>query len=159
MYNEITVLLMLSGYGIVYLFGFFRVQQLYFRKFNPSNANSAVLSLFLSSLIMSSLNLIHISEIAADALRYFIANDSMARGLVFCLLFFLGMWVFSLVLFHASFVLVGVMTRENEADELVKNNLSLALVHSIILLSLSIIIAPSLVKIAADFIPYPKMPY
>ena len=159
MNNEITVLLMLLGYGIVYLFGFFRVQQLYFRKFNLSNANTAVLSLFLSSLIMSSVNLIHISEIAADALRYFMSNDGMMKGLFFCLLFFLGMWIFSLVLFHTSFVLVGVMTRENEADELVKNNFTLALVHSIILLSLSFIISPSLVKIASEFIPYPKMPY
>lgn len=159
MKTEIFVLLMLFGYGIIYVFMFYRLQQFLFRKFNMSNANNAVLILFISSLISASVNLIHIADIAADAFRYFIGAGSYSKGLVYSLLFFVGMWIFSILLFQVSFVIVGAMTRENETDELVKNNMFLALVHSVILLSLSFIISPSLVKLAAGFIPYPEMPF
>ena len=43
--------------------------------------------------------------------------------------------------------------------ELLKNNIELAIIHAVILISLSFVIAPALVKIAAEFIPYPKMPF
>ena len=159
MQTEIIVLLMLLVYGIFYLFACYRVQQLYFRKYNLSDANTAVLTLFLATLVSASVNLVHISDIAADALRFFIGNGTTVKGLFYCLGFFVGMWVFSLILFQLSFVLVGVMTRENETDELLKNNIGLAAVHAIILVSLSFIIAPALVKLASGFIPYPEMPF
>jgi hypothetical protein len=159
MYTEIIVLLMLLGYGILYMFMFYRVQQVYFKKFNLSDANPAVITLFLSSLVSASVNLVHISDIAADALRFFIGAGFFQKGLMYCLFFFAGMWIFSFLLFQVSFVIIGMMTKENETDELIKNNLFLALVHSVILLSLSFIISPALVKLAAGLIPYPKMPF
>ena len=56
-------------------------------------------------------------------------------------------------------MVIGLLTPEKEEDELVKNNIELALIHSIILISLSFIIAPALTQIASEFIPYPKMPF
>jgi hypothetical protein len=56
-------------------------------------------------------------------------------------------------------LIVGFITPENEDDELIKNNIELAILHAVILISLAIMLAPALVKIEAQFIPYPKMPY
>jgi hypothetical protein len=69
------------------------------------------------------------------------------------------MWVFSLLFFRFSFIIVGFLTPENEEDELIKNNIELAVVHAIILIALSFLIAPALIQIASEFIPYPKMPF
>ena len=69
------------------------------------------------------------------------------------------MWLFSLGLFHVSFLITGMLTTESEKDELSKNNIEVALLHSIILISLSFIIAPALTKIASSFIPYPELPF
>ena len=159
MTNEVLVLSMLLALGIIYVFTFYRVQYFFFRKFNIADANNAVLIIFISSLISSSINMVHIADIAADAFRYFIGTESFLKGFLYCLAFFSATWIFSIVLFQVSFVIVGIMTRENEADELIKNNTFLALVHSVILLTLAFIISAALVKIAAGFIPYPQMPF
>jgi len=159
MTNEVLVLSMLLALGIIYVFTFYRVQYFFFRKFNIADANNAVLIIFISSLISSSINMVHIADIAADAFRYFIGTGSYLKGFLYCLAFFSATWIFSIVLFQVSFVIVGIMTRENEADELIKNNTFLALVHSVILLTLAFIISPALVKIAAGFILYPQMPF
>lgn len=74
-------------------------------------------------------------------------------------MFLYGHVDFSFILFHLSFLLIGFITPENENDELSKNNLEIAILHVIILISLTFIIAPALVKIAAEFIPYPEMPF
>ena len=44
-------------------------------------------------------------------------------------------------------------------DELIKNNIELAILHAVILISIAIMLAPALVKIEAQFIPYPKLPF
>jgi hypothetical protein len=51
-----------------------------------------------------------------------------------------------------------MLTAENEDDELMKNNTELAWTHAAIIIILTFVIAPALVNIAADFIPYPKIP-
>ena len=69
------------------------------------------------------------------------------------------MWIFSLVFFRLSFIVVGLLTPENEEDELMKNNIEIAAIHAIILIALSFVISPALIQIASEFIPYPKTPY
>jgi uncharacterized membrane protein YjfL (UPF0719 family) len=69
------------------------------------------------------------------------------------------MWIFSLVFFRFSFLITALLTKEKEEDELIKNNIELALIHAVILIALSYVIAPSLIQIASKFIPYPKLPF
>ncbi len=105
------------------------------------------------------INLIHIADAASDAMLYFLDQDSILKGMLFCTGFFVMAWVFSFVLFRASFYIIGNLTPENEMDELIKNNTEIAWLHTIVIISLTFVIAPALSKIAIALIPYPKLPY
>ena len=159
MKSEIINLLSLLVLGLLYLFFFAKIQHIFFKKLSQTNKNHAVLIVFVASLIAASINLIHISELTANANRFFLKSGDFVNAIVFSLSYFSGMWVFSLILFRLSFFVVGLLTPENEEDELMKNNVELALIHAIILIVLSFVIAPALIQIASEFIPYPKMPF
>jgi hypothetical protein len=156
---EIIDLLILLILGLLYLFFFAKIQHRYFQHLSQPNKNNAVLIVFISSLISASINLIHISDLAADAVRFFLKAGNYGSSILFAFSFFAGMWVFSILLFRLSYLVVGFLTPEKEDDELLKNNIELAIIHAVILISLSFVISPALVKIAAEFIPYPKMPF
>jgi hypothetical protein len=156
---EIVNLAVLFFFGIIYLVAFSKVQEKYFLKFGYPNRPLAVTIVLLGSIIAASVNMIHIAELAAAANRFFIGQSEVLKMLLFSFCFFSGMWIFSFALFHLSFLLVGFITPENESDELSKNNLEIAILHVVILVSLTFIISPALVKIAAEFIPYPEMPF
>ena len=159
MKSEIINLFTLLALGLAYLFFFARVQHRFFLPLSQPRKNNAVLIVFVASLISASINLVHIADLAADAMRFFLSSDNYTSCALFAIGYFVGMWVFSLLLFRLSYLVVGFLTPEKENDELMKNNIEIALMHAVILISLSFIIGPALVKIAAEFIPYPEMPY
>jgi hypothetical protein len=159
MLQELFSLFILLVLGLIYLFFFAKIQHVFFRKLSQPKKNNAVLIVFAASLIAASINLIHIAELTANANRFFLKTEDYFNTLVYSLAYFAGMWVFSLLFFRFSFIIVGLLTPENEEDELIKNNIELAVVHAIILIALSFVIAPALIQIASDFIPYPKMPF
>ena len=75
------------------------------------------------------------------------------------MLFFAGMWIFSYVLFRVTFFITGFLTPESELNELRKNNIEIALVHAIIILVLSFVLAPAITRVAYHFVPYPTLPF
>ena len=156
---QILDLLILLTIGIIYLFFFAKVQHRFFQHLSQPKKNNAVLIVFVASLISASINLVHIAELAADAIRFFLKGSNYGSAILFAVSFFAGMWIFSILLFRLSYLVVGFFTPEKENDELLKNNIELAIIHAVILISLSFVIAPALVKIAAEFIPYPKLPF
>lgn len=156
---ELINLGILFVFGISYLISFSKMQERYFIKFGYPNRPFAVTILLLGSIVAASINMIHIAELAASANRFFIQQSEYFKMLVFALSFFSGMWFFSLALFHISFLLLGFITPEDETAELTKNNLEIALLHVVILIALTFIISPALVKLASEFIPYPEMPF
>lgn len=159
MTKEIINLLILLILGLLYLFFFAKVQHRFFQHLSQPKKNNAVLIVFVASLISASVNLVHIADLAADAVRFFLKAGNYGSSILFAVSFFAGMWIFSILLFRLSYLVVGFLTPEKEEDELLKNNIELAIIHAVILISLSFVIAPALVKIAAEFIPYPKMPF
>lgn len=159
MKSEIINLLALLTLGLAYLFFFAKVQHRFFLPLSQPRKNNAVLIVFVASLISASINLVHIADLAADAMRFFLTANNYGSCALFAIGYFVGMWVFSLILFRLSYLVVGFLTPEKENDELMKNNIEIALMHAVILISLSFIIGPALVKIVAEFIPYPEMPY
>lgn len=159
MKTELINLFVLFTLGISYLVTFSKMQERYFKKFGYPNRPLAATLVLLGSIIAASVNLIHIAELAASANRFFLDQAAYTKMVLFSLCFFSGMWIFSFVLFHLSFLLVGFITPENENDELIKNNLEIALLHVVIIISLTFVISPAVVKIASEFIPYPEMPF
>jgi uncharacterized membrane protein YjfL (UPF0719 family) len=158
MLNEWMDLGTLTILSIFYLFTFARVQSNFFDKYLEEK-NAAILIVFGSSLLAAGINLNHISDTSSDAMRFLISQNEWAKAIGFALLFFAGMWVFSYVLFRIIFFITGFLTPESEINELRKNNIEIALVHAIIILVLSFVLAPAITRIASHFVPYPTLPF
>ncbi|MCE2768735.1 MAG: hypothetical protein LW711_01990 [Saprospiraceae bacterium] len=158
MLNEWMDLGTLTILSIFYLFTFARVQSNFFDKYLEEK-NAAILIVFGSSLLAAGINLNHISDTSSDAMRFLISQNEWAKAIGFALLFFAGMWVFSYVLFRITFFITGFLTPESELNELRKNNIEIALVHAIIILVLSFVLAPAITRVASHFVPYPTLPF
>jgi uncharacterized membrane protein YjfL (UPF0719 family) len=144
--------------SIFYLFTFARVQSNFFDKYLEEK-NAAILIVFGSSLLAAGINLNHISDTSSDAMRFLISQNEWAKAIGFALLFFAGMWIFSYLLFRITFFITGFLTPESELNELRKNNIEIALVHAIIILVLSFVLAPAITRVASHFVPYPTLPF
>jgi len=158
MLNEWMDLGTLTILSIFYLFTFARVQSNFFDKYLEEK-NAAILIVFGSSLLAAGINLNHISDTSSDAMRFLISQNEWAKAIGFALLFFAGMWIFSYVLFRVTFFITGFLTPESELNELRKNNIAIALVHAIIILVLSFVLAPAITRVASHFVPYPTLPF
>ncbi len=158
MLNEWMDLGTLTILSIFYLFTFARVQSNFFDKYLEEK-NAAILIVFGSSLLSAGINLNHISDTSSDAMRFLISQNEWAKAIGFALLFFAGMWIFSYVLFRITFFITGFLTPESELNELRKNNIEIALVHAIIILVLSFVLAPAITRVASHFVPYPTLPF
>jgi uncharacterized membrane protein YjfL (UPF0719 family) len=158
MLNEWMDLGTLTILSIFYLFTFARVQSNFFDKYLEEK-NAAILIVFGSSLLAAGINLNHISDTSSDAMRFLISQNEWAKAIGFALLFFAGMWIFSYVLFRITFFITGFLTPESELNELRKNNIEIALVHAIIILVLSFVLAPAITRLASHFVPYPTLPF
>jgi uncharacterized membrane protein YjfL (UPF0719 family) len=158
MLNEWMDLGTLTILSIFYLFTFARVQSNFFDKYLEEK-NAAILIVFGSSLLAAGINLNHISDTSSDAMRFLISQNEWAKAIGFALLFFAGMWLFSYVLFRITFFITGFLTPESELNELRKNNIEIALVHAIIILVLSFVLAPAITRVASHFVPYPTLPF
>jgi hypothetical protein len=121
--------------------------------------NTAILMIYFAALLSAGVNLYHISEISTNAFTFFFDKKDFANAILYSVGFFVGMWVFSFVFFWVSFYLVGMFTSQSEKHELSMNNREIAGLHGVILLTLSFVIAPALISIASQFIPYPELPF
>jgi hypothetical protein len=109
--------------------------------------------------LAAGLVLFDISKTMTDAYNFFYEQNSLGSAFLYLGLYFVGAWGFSIGLFHASFFLVSKLTKEDEKAALAANNVEIALVHSAVLLMLSLMIAPALSSFAGSFIPYPELPF
>jgi hypothetical protein len=158
MINHTINLICLLIFGIVYIFTFAKVQNLFFSKIsNPKNQATVVL--FIASITSACVNLFHIADAASDALLFFLEHNDIIKGILFVSGFFIGAWIFSFLFFRLSFFIVGYLTPENEVDELIKNNKEISWLHALIIIALTFVISPPLSKIATNLIPYPQMPF
>lgn len=151
-------LVILCILGIIYLLTFIRSKKRYLEKLIGGN-NRSTFILLISGLLSASINLYNITEAISDAIIYFVKIDYYLKAMTYAFSFTLSSWIFSMLLFKYSFYIVGLITEENEKNELINDNYRLAIFHGVILTSLSIIISPAVVKIAIALIPYPNLPF
>jgi hypothetical protein len=150
-------LLILLTFGMAYLYTFIVAVKSKFKTAEPHS--NAFITVFTAALIAASVNLCAVSDISSDALSFFLSEKAYLMALLYAVSFFAAMWIFSLILFHGSFLLVSSFTAEDEIKALEANNMELALIHGVILVTLSFVISPALMSIASEFIPYPKTPF
>ncbi|MFM7681396.1 MAG: hypothetical protein ACKO7P_01435 [Bacteroidota bacterium] len=155
--KELVNLLVIVLLSITYLVVYSKIQLVFFnRKFGIRT--NAITILYISSILSAGIILIDISKVISDAYNFFYAQ-SMAKTFQFTVLFFIGAFIFAWLLFYISFSLTSLLTKEDEKTQLIANNIELSLLHSIILVLLALIIAPSLLHYFATFIPYPERPF
>lgn len=143
--------------GVFYLYSFIVVIKARFKSAEPHS--SAFITVFTAAMISASVNLYGIANITSDALIFFLNQKEYLKAALYAFSFFLGMWVFSIILFNSSFFIISGLTNQDEKEALEANNMELALMHAVIMVTLSFIISPALISIAGEFIPYPKTPF
>ena len=139
------------------MYSFILVVKARFKSAEPHSF--AFITVFTAAMISASVNLYCIADITSDAVSFFLSQKAYLKSFIYAVSFFSGMWLFSLILFHSSFFIISGLTTQNEKTELEANNMELALIHAVILVTLSFIISPALISIAGEFIPYPKTPF
>jgi len=156
--KEIINILLLLILGIAYLVAFTKIISGFLNKITTQR-NNAIITLFISAIAAAGIVIIDISKVISDAFSFFWDNSQIALAIGFTLLLFIGSWIFSLLLFHGSFFLVSLITKEDEKVELNKNNIELALVHGVIIIIIAFLIGPALSQFASIFIPKPELPF
>jgi hypothetical protein len=156
--SSVLNLSLITFLGIVYIFTYSQLVGNYLNKIaKPKNA--ALLIVYFSAIFSAGINLFHISEIAENAFLFFMDKKEVIKAILYSFGFVSGMWVFSFVFFLVSFLLVSMLTPRDEKSELAMGSIEMAGLHGSILIILSFVIAPALISIASQFIPYPDMPF
>ena len=159
MITTILNLVLIMILGIVYIFSYANVISNYLEKTIANTKNPAMLILYFSAVLSAGVNLFHVSETASNAFVFFMEKSDYMKATLYSFGFVAGMWVFSFLFFLVSFFLVGVMTPKDEKYELGRGSYEMAGLHSVILIVLSFVIAPALISLASQFIPYPELPF
>lgn len=157
MIYKIINLFLLMTLAVIYLYTFIVVIKSRFKSEEPHS--NAFIIVFTAALISASVNLYGIADITSDALSFFLNQKSYFKAAVYSLSFFSAMWIFSLILFHSSFLVISTFTKEDEKIALEANNIELASLHAVVLVTLAFILSPALLSIATEFIPYPETPF
>jgi len=149
--------ILIGTLSILYLYFIAKMQKWYFHKLFNYKLNNSVLTIYIGSLIMSLINLYYFSDLATQAFLFFANSSSFMEALEYSAIYFVIAFILSILLFRFSFLFVGFLTAENELAELAKDNRELAIMHAFVVIGLSIILGPSLVIIASDYIPYSEI--
>jgi hypothetical protein len=156
--KEIINLILLIVLGILYLTSYTKIQIRYFNNIYTAR-NNAITIIYLASVFSSGLILLDISKVMSDAFSFYYSSHNLTNGILFIGLYFILAWGVSFGLFHTSFKMVSLLTKEKEKEELKNNNVELALIHACILIILSLIIASPLSQFCASLIEYPELPF
>lgn len=155
---EILNLVTLFILGIAYLVLMSKFNITLTRRFIKQK-NTAGYILYASVLIASAIYLVQTADIASSANRYFMRTDLYSSALLYSCAFFILSFICSILLILSSFFVSSMLTPESEKDELANNNIELAIMHGVILISLALITHQGFSTIMTSFIPYQDMPY
>ena len=156
--SSVLNLSLITVLGILYIFTYSQMVGNYLERIAKPK-NMALLILYFSAILSAGINLVHISEIAENAFIFFMDKNEVIKAILYAFGFVSGMWFFSFAFFMVSFMLVSMLRPRDEKSELAMGSIEIAGLHGTILIVLSFVIAPALISIASQFIPYPDMPF
>ncbi len=152
--NLITLFLL----GIAYLVVVSKLNILLTQKFLRVK-NTASYILYASVLIASAIYLVMTADIVADSNRFFMRNEQYTTALFYSIGFFALSLISTIVLTLSSFMVSSILTKASEKEALENNNIELAIMHSVILISLAFITFKGVSNIMTSFIPFPDIPF
>lgn len=158
--TEYYILIILLIFSIAYLVAYGKLLDMEFIKnFNGRDYSMAANIIKTASLASSAILLVHISQIAANANRFYLKSGIYGKALLFTFSLYVGTCIVSYLVYRVSYLIVSTLTTENEMESLRKNDIALSLYHTVILITISFILSPLLSRIASSYIPYPPLPF
>ena len=155
---EILNLLTLFLLGIAYLVIMSKFNIILTGKYMQEK-NTAGYLLYAAVLIASAIYLVQTADIASESNRFFMRKGMYSSALLYSGIFFIFSFLCSMILTMSSFFVSSMLTIKSEKEELANNNIELAIMHAVILISLALITHQGFATILTSFIPFPEMPY
>jgi hypothetical protein len=155
MSNELLNLIISVAFSFLYLAAAMFVLNPFFDKISKPKTQASGL-LFVGVMFGFGLTLYHFSDISTSALYYYSSQHKLLTGIWYSVLFGVMAFVFSLIVFHITYYLIGSITHENEKAELARNNFYIAALHAAIFILICIIVTKPLTDLANTMVSYPK---
>ena len=155
---EILNLLTLFLLGIAYLVIMSKFNIILTGKYMQEK-NTAGYLLYAAVLIASAIYLVQTADIASESNRFFMRKGMYSSALLYSGIFFILSFLCSMILTMSSFFVSSMLTIKSEKEELANNNIELAIMHAVILISLALITHQGFATILTSYIPFPEMPY
>ncbi len=155
---EILNLLTLFLLGIAYLVIMSKFNIILTGKYMQEK-NTAGYLLYAAVLIASAIYLVQTADIASESNRFFMRKGMYSSALLYSGIFFVLSFLCSMILTMSSFFVSSMLTIKSEKEELASNNIELAIMHAVILISLALITHQGFSTILTSYIPFPEMPY
>lgn len=155
---EILNLLTLFLLGIAYLVIMSKFNIILTDKYMQKK-NTAGYLLYAAVLTASAIYLVQTADIASESNRFFMRKGMYSSALMYSGIFFILSFLCSMILTMSSFFVSSMLTIKSEKEELANNNIELAIMHAVILISLALITHQGFATILSSYIPFPEMPY
>jgi hypothetical protein len=144
-------------FSIAYLVVAMKVLMPFFNRISSPMTQAARL-LHLGTIFGFGIILNDFSEFAGSAFYYNYQKSNLGMGLYYWMLFSLIAFIFSFLIFHLSYRIVNIVTKENETAELAKNNFGVAGLHLAVFISICLVVSKPLISWANGFVNVPIYP-
>jgi len=143
--------------SIAYLILSLKIMIGFFEKISRPVSHASIV-LYISSIVGFGIVFHDITDVALNAFQYYYTRGQMIKGLYYWIIFAGLSFVITFLIFHLSFLLVKISTKENEKAELARNNYHIAGIHAAIFILLCIILSSPISNIANSLVAYPTFP-
>jgi uncharacterized membrane protein YjfL (UPF0719 family) len=164
-FNSILQLLITILIGTIVLYSSYKLIEKYLRKKHEIEINNTAYGILCSSILFSVGYLISgIKDPIINSIDLIQRNPDFSGSIIFEGLKFSGLfltisiliiWIITVL----SIYLFTIMTKEvEEFKEIKNNNVAVSLITAAIVITISLMVKPSLFLILESFVPYPDMP-
>jgi|TARA_B110000211_G_scaffold234469_1_gene304238 uncharacterized membrane protein YjfL (UPF0719 family) len=164
-YNSLLELGISILIGTIVLYSTYKITEKYIRKKYKIETNNASYGIFCGAILFSVGYLISgIKDPILNSIELVGSNSNFSGSIFFESIKYIGLFLaislfVILIINIISIYLFTIMTKNiDEFKELKNNNISIAIIMSIIVISICIMVKPSLYSILESFVPYPDMP-
>tara|TARA_B100002052_G_scaffold299118_1_gene335430 strand:- start:6262 stop:6789 length:528 start_codon:yes stop_codon:yes gene_type:complete len=164
-FNSITQLIISIVIGTIVLYSSYKIIDKYIRSKHGIELNNSAYGILCASILFSVGYLISgVKDPIINSVELIQRNPDFSGSVFFEGLkysgLFLAISVFVIWLINLlSIYLFTIMTKDvKEFEEIKNNNLAISLITAVIVISISLMVKPSLYLILESFVPYPDMP-
>jgi hypothetical protein len=118
--------------------------------------NNATGVLFFFVVLGFGIQLFSISDVATSSLHFHNGREEFSKGIGNWFLFSGIAFAISFLFFRISYFIVGLSTPQNEKTELAKNNFTIAGLHAVVFIIISLVASKPLSNLINTLVEYPE---